>query len=196
MDISACRFRDVALGWLSPVRETHPAHYEPAGLGWLRTFGGGLVATCGLDQFGAPSRDGDEDLGLHGRISNLPARGVGYRAYWEGEAYRLEVFGEVRQARLFGENLVLRRTISAELGSSMIRLKDVVSNEGFSPHPHMILYHFNIGFPMLTEDAQLHIDADLSEPRDAAAAAGFADWSRFQAPTPGYSEQVFHHKPV
>ena len=48
---------------------------------------------------------------------------------------------------------------------------------------------------MLSKEAQLHIDADLSEPRDAEAAAGFAAWSRFQPPTPGYSEQVFHHKP-
>ena len=196
MDITACRFRDVALGWLSPVRETHPSHFEPAGLGWLRTFAGGLLATCGLDQFGSPSRDGDEDLGLHGRISNLPARSVGHRAYWEGDVYRLEVCGEVRQARLFGENLVLRRTIAAELGSSTIRIKDVVSNEGFSPYPHMILYHFNIGFPMLSEEAHLHIEADLSEPRDAEAATGFANWSRFQPPIAGYSEQVFHHMPT
>ena len=29
--------------------------------------------------------------------------------------------------------------------------------------------------------------------RDAEAAGGLADWDRFQAPTPGYREQVFRH---
>jgi hypothetical protein len=130
---------------------------------------------------------------LHGRISNLPARAVNYRTCWENGAYRLEVTGEVRQARLFGENLVLRRQITTELGSRTIRLRDSVTNEGFAPHPHMILYHFNVGFPMLSAEAELHIDANLSEPRDSAAAEGFADWDRFQPPTPAYSEQVFHH---
>jgi hypothetical protein len=28
------------------------------------------------------------------------------------------------------------------------------------------------------------------------AAAGIADWNRFEAPTPGYVEQVFHHNPT
>jgi hypothetical protein len=195
MDITACHFRGIALNWLSPVREVHPSYYEPAGLGWLRTFGGGLLATCGLDQFGTPSRDDGEALGLHGRISNTPARNVGYRAAWEGAEYVLEVSGEVRQARLFGENLVLRRMIRTSLGSSTIRIQDVVTNEGFAPHPHMILYHFNIGFPMLSEQARLDIAADLSEPRDETAAAGLAYWPTFQAPTPGFSEQVFHHMP-
>lgn len=196
LDICACRYKGVALAWLSPVREAHPAHYEPAGLGWLRTFPGGLLATCGLDQFGAPSRDGDDDLGLHGRISNLPARSVAYRTYWNGDAYELEITGEVRQARLFGENLVLRRRVTSQLGSSTIRLRDTVTNEGFSPHPHMILYHFNIGFPMLCEESVLSIEADLTEPRDEVAAEGLDKWDRFQTPTPGYSEQVFHHMPA
>jgi hypothetical protein len=195
MDIAACRYRDVALSWLSPVREAHPSYYEPTGLGWLRTFGGGLLATCGLDQFGAPSQDGDDALGLHGRVSNTPARNVSCRSYWQADDYILEVSGEVRQARLFAENLVLRRTVSTSLGSRSIRISDVVTNEGFTPHPHMILYHFNIGFPMLSEEAQLIVKTDLSEPRDDDARGGFAAWPRFEAPTPGYSEQVFHHLP-
>jgi hypothetical protein len=195
LDICACRHKGVALGWLSPVREVHPAHYEPSGLGWLRTFAGGLLATCGLDQFGAPSVDGDDELGLHGRISSLPARALAHRAQWDDGAYRLDIEGEVRQARLFGENLVLRRRISTQLGSSSIRIRDEVSNEGFSQHPHMMLYHFNVGFPMLSEEARLRIDSDLTEPRDETAAEGLALWDRFQLPTAGYAEQVFHHMP-
>jgi len=71
----------------------------------------------------------------------------------------------------------------------------VVTNEGFFPQPHMILYHFNLGFPLVNTDTRLLVDASESSPRDADAAGGFDRWSEFQAPTPGYREQVFHHLP-
>jgi hypothetical protein len=201
MDISTCRYKGIPLAWASSVGVVHPTHYEAEGLGWLRSFPGGLLATCGLDHFGAPSSDAGEALGLHGRVGNLPARCVGYRTYWAeddgGEShYQLEITGQVRQTRVFGENLVLQRRISTRLGSSRIRIEDVVTNEGFSPQPHMILYHFNLGFPLVSQESQLHLDAEEPIPRDEDAAAGLADWNRFQPPTAGYREQVFRHVPV
>lgn len=196
MDISACSYRGIPLSWTSPVGDVHPAFYEAEGIGWLRSFQGGLLVTCGLDHFGPPGVDAGEALGQHGRISNLPARYLSYRAGWQGEHYVLEAGGEVRQARIFGENLALRRRISTRLGANTIRIEDVVSNEGFEPHPHMILYHFNLGFPLLSETAQLHVDAQQTTARDADAEPGLASWMRFQAPTAGYREQVFHHLPA
>lgn len=195
LDISACRYKGIPIAWASSVGEVHPAYYEPAGLGWLRSFTGGLLATCGLDQWGPPNEDMGDELGQHGRVSNLPAQYVNYSAGWVGEEYELEISGEVRQTRVFGENLVLRRRITTRLGSSTIRIADVVTNEGFTPHPHMILYHFNLGFPLLSEDAELTVDAMETAPRDAEAAAGAEAWMRFQPPTAGYQEQVFRHRP-
>ncbi len=195
LDITACRYKGIPLAWISSVGEVHPAYYDPAGQGWLRSFAGGLLATCGLDQWGPPNVDSGEELGQHGRVSNLPARYVSYSAGWSGEEYEIEISGEVRQTRVFGENLVLRRRIATRLGSSAIRIEDVVTNEGFTPHPHMILYHFNLGFPLLREDAQLLVDAAETMPRDPEAAAGVDAWMRFQPPTPGYQEQVFLHRP-
>lgn len=128
LDISECRYRGVSLAWASSVGDAHPAFYEPEGLGWLRSFQGGLLVTGGLDQFGYPSSDEGEALGLHGRVSNLPARYVNSHAGWKNDRYELEISGEVRQTRLFGENLVLRRRILTELGSNKIRLEDVVTN--------------------------------------------------------------------
>lgn len=71
-----------------------------------------------------------------------------------------------------------------------------MTNEGFVPHPHMILYHFNLGFPLLSEDTQLRVEVEETVPRDADAEAGLAEWMSFQPPTPGYREQVFRHVPV
>ncbi|MEA3335025.1 MAG: aldose 1-epimerase family protein [Chloroflexota bacterium] len=196
LDISACRYKGIPLAWVSSVGEVHPAYYDSRGLGWLRSFPGGLLATCGLDHWGPPTSDLGEEFGLHGRVSNLPARYVSYRAGWMGEQYELEITGEVRQAAVFGENLVLRRRISTRLGSNMIQIDDVVTNEGFESQPHMILYHFNLGFPLLSPDTHLHVDSQETIPRDAEAESDLENWMNFQPPTAGYQEQVFRHKPL
>lgn len=195
LDISSCDFKGLPLAWRSPVGDVHPANYEPQGFGWLRSFPGGLLTTCGLDQFGPPCQDGGMEFGLHGRISNCPASQVNHRASWVGDDYELEITGESRQAAFFGENLVLRRRIAASLGSNRIRIEDVVANEGFEPTPHMLLYHFNLGFPLVSESSRLHLQSEATLARDDDAQAGLAEWDTFQPPTPGYREQVFIHRP-
>ena len=196
LDISSCDFKGLPLGWRSPAGDVHPAFYEPEELGWLRSFPGGLLATCGLDQFGSPSQEAGAKFGLHGRIGNSPSSQVNQRAFWDGDEYRLEISAETRQAALFCEALVLRRRISTALGSNCIRIEDVVTNEGFQPAPHMLLYHFNLGFPLVSEQTRLNLQAAETQPRDAVAQGGIAEWNRFQPPTPGYQEQVFIHQPV
>ena len=196
LDISSCDFKGTPVAWRSPAGDVHPTYYEPQGLGWLRSFPGGLLMTCGLDQFGSPSQDGGAEFGLHGRISNQPASQVSYRTFWEGNDYKLEIAGESRQSALFCENLVLRRRISTALGSSRIHIEDVVTNEGFESAPHMLLYHFNLGFPLVSENTHLQLQSEETLPRDAIAQSGLAEWACFQSPTPGYQEQVFIHRPV
>jgi hypothetical protein len=69
LDIGWADFGGAALAWRSPAPAAAPAFFEPAGLGWLRGFSGGLVTTCGLTYFGAPVVDEGQALGLHGRAS-------------------------------------------------------------------------------------------------------------------------------
>jgi hypothetical protein len=193
LDIGGVQFNGLALAWSSANGPVHPAYYESDGLGWLRSLAGGLVTTCGLDQFGSPAEDGGESFGIHGRVGNLPAAHVGHRMWWENDEYYLEISGQVRQARLFGENLLLTRRITTQLGANTITITDTVTNDGFQPQPHMLLYHCNVGFPLLSADATLHINTTETIPRDEAAAAGLDTWHRFDAPTPDYAEQVFRH---
>jgi hypothetical protein len=195
LDISAASYKDMSLAWISSTGDAHPAYYEPEGLGWLRTFQAGLLVTCGLDQFGSPSVDNGEAFGQHGRISATPARAVSYRTYWNGDEYELEISGEVRQTRVYGENLVLRRRITTRLGSSQIQIDDTVTNEGFSLQPHMILYHFNFGFPLLTEQSRLKLDALETVPRDSEAEKYLDQWQQFLPPTANFQENVYRHKP-
>jgi hypothetical protein len=196
LDIVRCEYQGQALAWRSMTGDVHPAYAEQPELGWLRSFAGGLLVTCGLDQYGLPARDGENELGLHGRISNLPAAQLAYRTAWVGEEYRLEISGEVRQTRVFGENLVLQRRISTALGSNRIRIEDSVTNEGFEPCAHMLLYHFNLGFPLVSADTCLKVRTAETLARNADAELGLGMWDHFQDPTSGYREQVFIHRPA
>jgi hypothetical protein len=193
MDLGPAAYRGTPLAWLSPAGFPHPAHFEPQGLGWLRTFGGGLLTGCGLTHLGTPGEDDGEVLGLHGRLSLLPARHVQVGEEWSGDECRLWVQGQMRQARLFGENLRLTRRTSCWLGQNRLSIQDRVENLAGTPSPLMILYHINLGFPLLDSVCELRADPHPVRPQGDIAAAGLDDWMRFQPPTPGYSEQVFYH---
>ncbi|MEK6571380.1 MAG: DUF4432 family protein, partial [Bacteroidota bacterium] len=116
MDISRAEFQGASLAWRSAAGDVHPTFYEPEGLGWLRTFEGGLVTTCGLTYLGAPCVDEGRELGLHGRISHIPARSVASGGEWTGDEYTMYVEGEMRESVVFAENVLMRRRIEAKLG--------------------------------------------------------------------------------
>ena len=193
MDVGPAYYRGAPLAWLSPAGFPNPAFFEPEGLGWLRTFGGGLVTGCGLTTLGSPSEDDGEQLGQHGRLSLLPASRVQVGETWEGDECAFWISGQMRQTRLFGENLRLTRRITTWMGQSRIAIHDVVENLGDAASPLMILYHINLGFPLLDESARLVAAPHTVRPRDAEAEPGLAVWDTFQAPVAGYREQVFYH---
>ncbi|MBI2299354.1 MAG: aldose 1-epimerase family protein [Armatimonadetes bacterium] len=186
----------------------HSAHFEPPGLGWLRSFCGGLVTTCGLTNAGAPGSDpehntlyagiGTEDtevvkLGLHGRVNNTAARRVAADCHWDGDDYLLTASGKVREAIVFGENVELTRRILAVAGENALQIHDEVTNHGHDSVPHMMLYHINLGWPVVAPESVLYTGGAPVEPRDAAAAPGLDACHRFEAPQASYPEQVFYH---
>lgn len=193
MDISAAEYKGIPLAWRSPAGDVHPSCYDPRGMGWLRSFPGGLMTGCGLTHAGAPCVDQGEELGLHGRLSNTPATNVGSSAEWIGDTCRFTVGGDIREGALFRDNLVLQRSIEVELGQSTITFRDTVINEGVKTSPLMMLYHINLGWPMIDEGARLLLNAKSSTPRDAEASKGFQEARTISGPIAGYNEQVFYH---
>jgi hypothetical protein len=193
MDISLAEYKGSALAWRSPNGDVHPDYYNPRGLEWLRSFPGGLVTGCGLTHLGAPCTDDGEELGLHGRLSNTPASGVEVKTEWTGDRCVFKVSGSMRESRLFKENMVLHRTVEAELGTSIFTMRDVVKNEGFRRSPLMLLYHINLGWPLIDDGAELLLNARSMAPRDDEAAKGIATATKMPSPVPGYKEQVFYH---
>ena len=193
MDIGPAAYKGLPMAWVSPAGWGHPAYFDPSGNGWLRTFGAGLLTGCGLTYLGAAGEDEGEPLGLHGRLSHLPASHVCVQDAWQGDECAFWVEGEMRQARVFGENLRLTRRITVALGGNCISIHDRVENLGATVSPLMILYHINLGFPFLDETSDLLAEEHPVEARDAAAEPGLPDWMRFHKPTEGYAEQVFYH---
>ena len=193
MDIADASFRGIPLAWKSANRDVAPAFYEPEGLGWLRTWGGGLLTGCGLTNVGSPASCGGQEHGLHGRISHIPAEEVSVDKRWVDGHYIQSISGWVRQTVVFFEKLHLKRKISSVMGQNSILIEDTIENHGFADSPLMLLYHINLGFPLLDERAYLEAAGHEVVPRDDIAAVGIKQWNKFDVPQLGYKEQVFYH---
>ncbi|HYA21797.1 MAG TPA: aldose 1-epimerase family protein [Thermoproteota archaeon] len=193
MSISDAEYRGAAIGWKSQTGDVGPSYYDPRGTEWLRGFFGGLLTTCGLTWAGAACTDEGTDLGLHGRGAFLPAETVNAMGEWAGDRYVIRVEGRVREARVFGPNMVLTRKIETELGSNRMMIEDTLTNEGWSDTPLMILYHFNIGFPVLDNGARLISTSMRYVPRDKDAWERHEEFSEFGPPEPSFREKVYFH---
>jgi hypothetical protein len=200
-DIGRCAFAGRSLDWMSGAGVVGPWYYEPREWGWFRAWGGGLLVTCGLDHTMSPATDTAEmygqphmfteiDYGLHGRVGGLPARLIGYGDTWSGDECTLWAEGEVVQSAVFGEHLVLTRRIEISVGSSVIKLRDVVTNVGHVRTPHMLLYHCNLGFPLVDAGSELLVAAHQVTTDPWSSTEGYTTLTQ---PTPGFQEACFHH---
>lgn len=195
MNIAYAEYKGVPFSYISKTGVVSPDHYDEPD--FLRSFEGGLLTTCGITYMGAPCVDEGVKLGAHGRISNIPAYDVCISQDWdENDEYCIIVSGKVRESSMFGENMVLKRTIKTYLGSDSFTIHDEVVNEGFTKTPLMILYHMNFGYPLLSEDAKLTTNCENLRPRDDAAKPGVNDAYEFSAPIADYAEQVFYRDSV
>jgi hypothetical protein len=194
MDISLASYRGLNLVYLSCNGETHPAFFEPQGFGWLNTFTGGLLTTCGLTYLGAPVKDGDEELGLHGRYSTIPAKQVSDLSEWVNDEYHIKVRGIIEEGHIFGQKIRVEREISSVHGKNSLSIRDTVTNFGYKSSPYTILYHMNLGYPLLSEHSELIIEPVNTAPATPYAAEGINEFKRFIKPQANCQEQVYFHK--
>lgn len=156
MDIADAFYNEHSLAWINHLAITTPQPFSDKGVDWLRTFGGGLLVTCGLDHVGGPENDEYGERGIHGLISNSPAE---IESIIQPDPARgkmeMSITGKIKQTKIFGPGFELRRTISATIGQATIRIHDEVTNLGNVPVPHMILYHFNFGWPLVDEGTDI-----------------------------------------
>jgi hypothetical protein len=193
LDIAAAECDGIPLAWRSGNGDVHPA-YTYRTLGWNVGWFGGLLATCGLDNIGSP---GEDELGpypQHGHLNGVAARHVGYGARWQGERYLLWVEGELRQKEAWipgSYDVVLRRRIESELGGRTIAIRDEVENLATTPAPLMLLYHVNLGYPLVAPEAEVRARgvgaaALVGTPGEPAGA--------IVPPAPDYRPIVYDHQ--
>ncbi len=186
-------------GWKSPVDgPIHPQWVplsEPGGLGWLDGFDE-LLVRCGLRSFGAPDFDAKSGRllwPLHGRIGNLPTENLEIEL--DSAHSLLMIKGQVSEQRFLQNNLQLFAQYTFSLNSNVIEVHDRVLNGSDVPGAMQLLYHINVGAPLLGAGAKLHLPADRIVARDAHAAEDIKDWATYRGPTAGYVEQVYFSSP-
>lgn len=196
MDIAHLSWQGRPLSWLNSAGVVAPglAIHDEQGFG--RTFFGGMLTTCGLTNDGPGGTEAGERIFMHGLATYQPASGVAWDHRWEGDRCVLFARGTIRQARLFGENLTLTREITMDLDGASLSLEDVVRNEGWESSPHMLLYHCNVGFPLLDEGASLIGRFAEIVPRDEEAVRGLDRFAHIDRPQAGFKEQVFITTPL
>jgi hypothetical protein len=181
-------------GWKSPVDgPVHPALVpisDGDGLGWLEGFDE-LVVRCGLESNGAPDRadDGSMRYPLHGRIANLPATNLSVQV--DSASGKVELIGEVIESKLFFKRLRLRSRAIFAAGSASVEIVDEVTNELSTPATAQLLYHINLGSPVLSAGARVVAPIQTLAPKDDHAAEEIDRWEQIDPPQTGYAERVY-----
>ncbi len=152
---------------------------------FLRSFPAGMLYTCGLDAIGAV-----EGHPPHGRFHSIPAEIRELSAGADG----VRVGADIRDTALFGQNLVVTRTIECAPLSDEIRLTDRISNRAFTAARYCLLYHVNVGWPIVDAGARIVGDFVSSRPRTPWAEHEMARMLEMEDPVPGAEETCYFHE--
>ena len=104
------------------------------------------------------------------------------------------VHSETKDETLFGRKLRLTREIKVSTDQNEFCIRDTIVNTGDKIEPYEILYHMNMGYPLLDEDSVIEILSAEVLPRNEHAASELAKWMHMQRPTAGYEECCYYHK--
>jgi len=199
MGIWKCGLPGWEIGWKSPVRgPVHPALVpltEPSGLGWLDGFDE-LLCRCGLMSNGAPEHDEKGTLlwPLHGRIANTPAHFV--ELISDPVRGELTLRGVVDECRFHFQKLRLTTSLTMKPGEAGFTLIDEVTNLSGGPGEMELLYHINLGEPLLDAGANVVAAVKTLAPRNAHSANDLVHWNTFGPADSVKAEQVYFLEPL
>lgn len=188
-DISSLSYRGMNLSFLSPCGYVHSSYYDPRGMGFLKSFTAGFLTTCGLQTFGSPSFD-EEELPLHGTIANTPVSNSSYEVLDE----EIVTKTLTKDEHIFENKLTLQREIRLSLKNNSFVLKDVVENRGDKRCPLMLLYHMNLGYPLLDEESSLYISSTSVRARNEEAQKHIDTRLLVEKPQKGFVERCYYYE--
>ena len=193
LDITDFSYKGMNMTFLAKPGLEGRNQYDTNGDEALRSIMGGLFFTCGLENICAPCNIDGKDYPMHGRMRTTPAEHVCTDVITEGDVSRLVISGEMREAELFGENMVLRRRIESVLGENSITVTDEIENQAFRDEPLMLLYHCNMGYPFLNESCRLYVPTKKVTGREEFSKQHEDRWDRIESPIDNECEYVFIH---
>jgi len=189
MDFYQVRFMGKNTNYISPCGIVAPERSR----GFLDSFFAGFLTTCGMNNIGSACVDEGEHLPMHGSLTLTPASELNVHTEMTDAGPVAVVRGQMRQATLFGSCISLTRTISIRYGESKISFADVVYNDGNKAEPLMLLYHFNIGYPLLSEHAKLNIPSKNVKGYNSHAQEHVGSWRELTPPAYPYPERCYYH---
>ena len=154
---------------------------------------GGLLVTCGLKSIGTPEENRNRKCALAWSHIKYTCRKSEYRSVSKNRKLYFKISGKVRESKALNYNLELKRTILVEAGTNKIILDDVVENLSFHEEEFMLLYHFNIGHPILDKAARLLTHSKEVLPRDKDAENQSEAYNSYLQPTKDYKDIVYYH---
>lgn len=188
-DISRLSFRGINMSYFSPCGYVAAPYYDEKDMGFLKSFTAGILTTCGLSTVGSPSEDDGKIWPLHGTIGNTPADQV----YWEKDSKAIHIHAVIRDEHIFSSKLVFYREIICSLEENIFFICDRIENCGDQESPLMILYHMNMGYPLLSEKARLYIPSKTVTPRNVRSAEDIDTWDQILSPQKQFEEQCYYH---
>lgn len=188
-DLSRVIFKGDNMGYFGPCGYVAPSYYQESGEGFLKSFTCGFLTTCGLTTVGDPQVDEGEELPLHGTIGNTPCEHI----WWEETADQIIIHARINDSGIFSRKLYLIRTITCGKFDNTMTITDRIENQGDTPSPLMLLYHFNMGYPLLSEHSILDIPSETVTPRTEHAAEDLDTWNKVLTPQPCFEEQCYYH---
>lgn len=194
LDILDMRYKGIPLNFLSKCGAMERRHVDPIGGNFLRSISGGMLYTCGLNNVGNQVESENGIDYFHGRMRLLPADKVRVEQDWDEMGYRLAVSGQMRQAGLFRENMLLKRTIECHMDSKTVTIYNEVVNEGITEEPLMLMFHVNVGYPILCEGCQVEIPTAKVWAMSPRARELPEDWKFITEPVDGEQETVYVHQ--
>ena len=190
-DISALSLHGKNMSYLCPNGYVSSDYYDDKGTGWIKHFTGGFLTTCGFNNVGNPCEDEDGQYGLHGSINYTPLDSYSYDVI---EDELIDVKMITLDEGIFSRKLKRIRHIKISLKKNDFSIEDEIINRGDQITPVLVLYHMNMGYPLLKEDSIVYIDSSKVEPRNEHAASDIDNCLKMNKPTAEYEEMCYYHK--
>jgi len=168
-DIGRLSMNSLPVSWHSPNGYRAPSlidSHADRGMGFLRGISG-FLSTCGFDHVRMPETEtqtlssvfplNEIDFPLHGDGAHQPAKLVGYGLAEHVDDPYVWCKGEITQSITQRYALRLTREIRMPIGGRELSIEDQIENIGPFPTTHMMLYHFNLGYPFIAKGCEISV---------------------------------------